>query len=431
MQLFPYQEEGAQWLSERRRALLLDEPGLGKTAQVLRAADYVGATSQGVICPASIATQWGRAHRDISLAPSAAFGACSYERARDRGVEAFHTLTLDEVHYLKNPNSGRTVAILGRERYGVDGAIFNSQHVWGLSGTLAPRDPFDLYPVMWGLVPESLRMHSGRMMSQWQFLRQYCVMKEFKKGQGNHVLRGKNLEELKERLAPYMLRRTKKQVFKDWKEPVCAELWLDADDVADKMRVLDRTPEGQLLADIFTTEGFEGLNAFAETDNGISRLRRLTGLLKVGIIVSWLKDQWDAGMGKVVIMCVHRDVIEELAAALEREDVESVTYWGGLSSAEQEKRKSRFVTNARFQAFIGQIDACGTGLDGIQHVASRMVFAEWSWIGDQNYQALCRLDRIGQEEPVLGQFVGLQGSLDAAIMATATRRTAEGKTLFG
>lgn len=42
-ELYPYQLEGVQWLMKKRFALLADEPGLGKSAQAIVAADMVGA----------------------------------------------------------------------------------------------------------------------------------------------------------------------------------------------------------------------------------------------------------------------------------------------------------------------------------------------------------------------------------------------------
>jgi len=59
-----------------------------------------------------------------------------------------------------------------------------------------------------------------------------------------------------------------------------------------------------------------------------------------------------------------------------------------------------------------------------------MLFVEWSWIGDQNDQAIKRLHRIGQTRPVLGQMLALEGSIDAGIATVAARRTGESRTLF-
>lgn len=429
MQRFPYQIEGAKFLAGRHRALLFDAPGLGKTVQAIDAADLVGAESHDVICPAAVVTQWEKQHARLATS-NTRFTGRSYESARDKGFPRDpDCATLDEIHYLKNPSSSRTVKLLGYQRYASDGALARARRIWCLSGTPNPRDPSDLYPLMNAVVPGSLMTASGQHLGYDQFLRKFCVMKEWKHGQGNKVIKGKNLEELADRLAPFMLRRTKQDVFPEWKDAIVDIIWVNSSKAADAMLKAELTPEGQQLAQIFAVEGFEGLERFADTDDSISRLRRLTGLLKVPMAVEWLQEEWAAGMRKVVIMCYHREVIQAIYDQLTKQGYHGVIYWGGMTDNQKEQVKDGFILEER-DFFIGQIDACGTGLDGLQHAASRMLFVECSWIGEQNQQALDRLDRIGQSEPVLGQYLALEGSLDAGIIEVAARRTAERVDLF-
>lgn len=431
-ELFDYQKTGADFLAGRRRALLLDAPGLGKTAQAIAAADLADADSMDTVCPASVVKQWEKAHADISArSDRCVFRSSSYERARDKGLSKRPTvICLDEIHYLKNPASLRTQALLGRQRYGSDGLIARAEYVWCLSGTLMPKDPGDLYQIMFAVIPGSLVLKNGNTMDYWQFMKKFCVM--YDSGYGMSVVRSKNLDELRERLAPFMLRRTKAEVLKDWKEPVTAELWLDADDAADALQKADLEPEARSVAEAFSRGGFPALQALADTETtGISRYRRYIGMLKVLPVVKWLLDEFDSGLDKIVIICVHREVIEGIAEKLAEQKIETVIYYGGMSEGQKEKAKTAFVDKSAIRAFIGQIVASGTGLDGLQKATGQMLFVEFSWVADDNYQALSRLDRIGQQEPVLGRFVGIEGSLDGAIMAKASRRAAENKTLFG
>ena len=60
LQLHPYQFEGAGFLAERSRGYLADEPGLGKTAQAICAADWLELQTGVVICPAFLRTNWTR-----------------------------------------------------------------------------------------------------------------------------------------------------------------------------------------------------------------------------------------------------------------------------------------------------------------------------------------------------------------------------------
>lgn len=428
MQLFDYQEIGANFLAGRRRGLLFDAPGLGKTAQAIRAADRVGAENLATVCPASVVTQWRKAHEDIAET-GAAFTSCSYESARDKGLSnKADVLVLDEIHYLKNINSGRTKAILGQEFYGTDGLIAKADYLWAMSGTPCPNNPSDLYPLMYALVPGSLRSSvSGRIMDYDSFIRKFC---DFYQGEYGPIFKGgKNLEELSDRIAPYMLRRTKTDIGKS--EPVFGELWLDAGEAGAALRKAELEPEARRVADVFAKEGFEGLKILARTEStGIARYRRYTGILKILPVVNWLVDQFDEGNQKICVMAYHTEVIDGIQQKLGERGYKATVYRGGMSAKAKEQAKMEFITNREYRSFIGQIDASGTGLDGLQHVSSDMVIAEPAWISDTNYQAVCRLDREGQTGTVVGRLVGLEGSLDGAIMKAARRRAAESKQLF-
>ena len=63
--LFPHQRAGVAFLSTARRALLADEPGLGKTAQAIRALKKLSETSDGslpalIVCPNTLKKNWKR-----------------------------------------------------------------------------------------------------------------------------------------------------------------------------------------------------------------------------------------------------------------------------------------------------------------------------------------------------------------------------------
>lgn len=427
---FEYQDVGSDFLAGRRRALLLDAPGVGKTAQAILAADKIEADILDTICPASVRKQWGGEHTRISEYDRA-FSAYSYEHARDRGISRRPTaIVLDELHYCGNINSGRTVKILGHERYGTAGLIDRAEYVWGMTGTLMTRDPSVLFPAMHAIVPGSLKLNNGNTMDEWQFLRKFCVM--YDSGRGMRVVNGKNIDELRDRLAPYMLRRSKKDVRKDWKEPVIAELWLDPGKAGDLLHKAELEPEARAVADAFKRGGFDALAQLADTDRtGVSRYRRYIGMLKILPVIEWLKDEFDGGLEKIVIVAVHREVLEGLQHKLAEQKIAGFLYYGGMTDTEKDKVVKAFISHGGKAAMLGQIEAMGTGVDGLQQATGRMLYVEWSWLDTTNKQTLDRLDRIGQEENVLGQFAAFEGSLDGAIMSVAARRAKNAEQLFG
>ena len=53
-----YQEDAARWLVQRRKAILADDIGLGKTATAIGAAELANVSPICVVCPKSVIPQW-------------------------------------------------------------------------------------------------------------------------------------------------------------------------------------------------------------------------------------------------------------------------------------------------------------------------------------------------------------------------------------
>lgn len=425
--LMPFQDYGADWLAPRHRALLFDAPGLGKTIQLIKGAERAGFDGLDVIGPASVRTQWLGSMRSNSIMEHQA--AYSYNHARDKAMPRhMAVLGLDEVHMLGNESSGRTQKIFGTEDYGLDGIIARAERVWVATGTPMPRDARNLFPMMRAVVPGSLHVKKRGTMDYWSFVKRYC---EYYNGPYGIVVKGhKNQEELRDRLAPYMLRRLKRDVMKDWKQPIVSTVLFDVGDGLKALLEKEAGDEGELVARTVKRHGIEGL---ANITKHSATLRRYTGMLLIGPVTEWLADKFDNGEKKVVVVAYHREVIEGIHKGLKKRGYDSVVYWGGMTERQKDDAKKAFIDDKKKFAFIGQITAAGTGLDGLQHVASRILLAEYSWVPTDNEQAIGRLDRIGKIalSGVLAEFAGVAGSLHAKITAAFTRRAQESEELFG
>jgi len=217
--LYPYQSDGRDFLAERESGLLADEMGLGKSAQAIAAADQVGAKSILVICPASARINWERELARWLLDPKAVeIKVVSYDKARGSEreglmIRGWDVLILDEVHFLKSWKAKRTRTIYGALCDGEDGLVSQAKYIWALSGTPAPNNVTELWPMMRALFPESLVGDKPEPMSLWDFTSRYTTGYQTK--YGYRVTGGRNLEELKERLAPHMLRRKTEEVLPD------------------------------------------------------------------------------------------------------------------------------------------------------------------------------------------------------------------------
>ena len=463
---FPYQAEGADWLHPKRFALLADEMGLGKTLQTIMALDHLSDVEGrplrvAVICPAVARVNWlrefekfSRHKREFNLIMKKEQEVyphqsviCSYDLAAETPKHAninwaslrwrgrFDVLILDEVHFLKSIDAKRTRAILGKE-----GLIWRSLRTWALSGTPAPNHAGELWTLLYtfGATP----------LTYDQFVDRYCDTETTAYGPkviGTHVPR---IPELRQVLAPIMLRRRKDEVMKEL-PPVfyqdiaveAGEVDIEAQSSFAKYTVNDTargelkqklTLEEKMLEQIHSNlDGFgtrEGIATMKALSDSVSTLRMYTGLQKVKSVAELLRDELDAkAYWKIVVFAVHRDVIEGLRTALEF--YHPVTLYGGTPPAKRQANIDKFQDpKSKCRIFIANIQACSTSVN--LTAAHNVLFVEQSWVPAENAQAAMRCHRIGQTKPVTVRIAGLAGSIDEKIARALRKKTAQLTKIF-
>lgn len=432
--LFPYQVEGARFLAERGRALLADDMGLGKSAQAIAAVDRLpqsGMLSVGIVCPASVVENWKREVARFRRGQWTA-NVVSYHKAAEafRGEE-LDVLILDEAHYLKNHKAKRTQAIFGEKCDGESGLVSRARHVFLLTGTPTPNHPAELWPMLRAVLPDAItpkcfngvgKPRSGRLrpLSYWSFVQKYCRTRD--NGFGIQIVGGKNLEQLKTAIAPYVLRRKKDEVLADLPPIRFDELPL----TGDLKLPQDAIDQSWALQKVLDEKGVEGLREIAPH---VAQLRRLTGLAKVPAVIDWIKEQFEGGLKKLVVFAQHTDVLRQLEHAFYGK-----TFWpafidGSYNAASRQAMVDKFQTKEDCKIFFGQIQAAGTGIT--LTAASDLLFVESSWVPAENEQAAMRIHRIGQKNACLVRFATLAGSIDEQIQRAVMRKTADIAKLFG
>lgn len=82
-----------------------------------------------------------------------------------------------------------------------------------------------------------------------------------------------------------------------------------------------------------------------------------------------------------------------------------------------------FISGSGWRVLVAHPRSCGYGTDGLQHVASDMVFVEGTYSYDEYYQALSRLHRSGQAHPVCVYRLRATGSaIEEAMWDAVTRK---------
>lgn len=421
VELFPYQQAGARFLATAptKGRLLADEPGLGKTAQAIAACDEMGARSAMVIAPASVKVHWEREFERFGSG-----GVCpavvTWQDVSDGvGIRGkFDVMIVDESHFAKSIDSKRTQILYGKKCDGVGGLVSSVGTTMLLSGTPTPNNPAEAWPMLRALYPEGIKHISGRPMARTVFENRYCKFRDT--GFGMQITGGKNLPELRERIAPFVLRRKKADVLKDLPPIRFAELPLSSEfkmppDVAALVPEVEAALE---------KDGVDGLKAIAQH---VASLRRITGLAKVGPASAWIRDALDGGVEKLVVFAYHREVLQALTVDAARAGIGYACITGATTDRQAEVDRFRDMGTCRL--FFGQITAAGTGIS--LTAASHLVLLEQSWVPAENEQAAMRVHRVGQNNACLVRVASLAGSIDERISRAVIRKLETINALWG
>lgn len=436
----PTQLSGAKFLADRTFALLADEPRVGKTGTAIIAADYVMACRILVVTTASGRPVWRRGFRDWSTFPRSVQIATPKDTlAADTVIvgwpsiadpklltqilrRSWDLLILDESHYAKNFEAKRTQAAYGvltndGEAVRTANAIASrAEIIWCLTGTPLPNSPADIYPMVRACAPTRLLATPTfpDVRRQDDFLKRYCIRKPKKIGHGAYartllvVIGGKNLEELRARLDGLMLLRTQKDV--GITAPIYEVFPLL---VSDRTR---RTVEASTDAAAVLAAAEAGDTK--TLDMHLGPLRRLTGEIKARAVVEAVKEEFDGGLDKIVLMAWHKDTMAILRDGLSTYGVVGID--GSSSAADRGRAEERFRHDPNTRVFVGQILAAGEAID--LSAANELLFVETSPVPKDMKQASLRITNLTQKRQPRIRVAVLEGSIDEALEAILLRK---------
>lgn len=396
--LYPYQIAGAQWLAARAKAGLFDEPGLGKTAQAIAAADSRNLARILVIAPAAAVGHW--LHEFAALSPFRSCALVLGGRARlpdvsviittysscwrpplvDRlKARAFDGLVLDEAHRVKNPDARQSRAVVGR--YGLAERI---PTVWALTGTPVTQRPGDMYSLLRAMAPERLN-YGGKILSHESFVNLYSV----RDPNTNRVIGARNTRDLAERMKGFALRRRKADVLPDLPPVRRSVVTLE---VPDRLSASLAEASARVYAELGPECSAEDLRQYAAKSGAIATWRRQVGTVKAAAAVDYYHDELASPGPKKVFFAVHKDAIAILRTGFSR--FGAVVVDGETPTSDRKAAEARFQTDPSCRVFIGQIQAAGVSLT--LTAAPDLVFVERGWTPADNKQAADRIHRIGQ-----------------------------------
>jgi SNF2 family DNA or RNA helicase len=438
---FDYQITGAEFLKIRTQALLGDVPGVGKTGTAIRAVDLVGAHNVIVACPASTRVQWSREFERFSPLDRPLQVVMPGDTPRTHGIVIlfydaivkhldllmsvqWDVLIIDEAHALKSRfvvskhTSGyRTRAIYGSgKRYA--GLITKATRTWRLTGTPALNHAGELWT--------HVRSAGLTDLPYQDWLYFFC--EGFDSEHGFRFTKHRHTDELQKILEPFMLRRTKAEVQPNLKEPFFETITVPRSDAA-------LPPELQALipqldqADAQLQEALSGDNesqlaTLESMASSLATLRRFTLMAKLPAIAEQIEEDLTTNqIPKLVVFGIHKIGVRWLAEKLKR--FHPLTISGDTPAEKRQPNIDQFQTDDSVRLIIGNIAAMGTGVDGLQNVCDEAIFCEQDWVPSANAQAIMRLCRIGQKNPVRARIFSLYNSVDEHVQDTLTRKMKE------
>jgi SNF2-related domain/Helicase conserved C-terminal domain len=422
-----------------RTFLLADEPGLGKTAQALLAAQVASAYPLLAVVPNVVKTNWAREaerwtpgrsvtviHGDgETIDGFADIVVVNYE-VLDRHVDwigdhGFRGMVVDEAHYIKNKKSQR------------------SQHVIEVSGRIRKRVR---RPLLMALTGTPLINDIEDFRAIWQFL---GWIEERKPGD----LLMAALEETGLRPADHafypaaraavidlgIVRRRKVDVAADIPARRIADLPVELEGAAGRSiiqaeRQLADRLVGRYLSALehrragTVAEGIDHalVRSVAERevadggdegtgDNVFAVVRRI-GQAKAELAADYAA-QLARSAGKVVFFAKHLDVMDTASDVFAKRGIRYTSIRGDQTSTARQKAIDSFVNDPDVAIIVCSLTAAGVGIN--LHVASNVVLAELSWTNAEQTQAIDRVHRIGQTEPVTAWRIIAAQTIDAKI----------------
>jgi SNF2 family DNA or RNA helicase len=426
--LYPYQMRGAVFLACRGRCVLGDDMGLGKTVQTLAAVELLarerGVERVLVVAPSSVKYQWeteiqkytGRlvqvvegnaAERRALYKQPTFYRLINYEMAvRDLDeLNAWQPdlTVLDEAQRIKNWESKTSRAIKQlRSRYAVV-----------LTGTPLENKLEELYSIV-------QFVDDRRLGPAFQFLHDHRV-----EDANGKLLGYRNLDALREKLTPILLRRTRAEVLSQLPARTDTTVYVEMADAQRPLYAEHLSTLGRILQKKYLTEVDRRRILCC-----IANLRMLcdsTFLLdhqtnvspKLEEVEELLRDLLGTEPHKVVVFSQWEVMLRKAAEVVEKLGVGYTILHGNIPGKDRRKLLERFRDDPECRVFLST-DAGGSGLN--LQAADTVINLEVPWNPAVLDQRIARVHRMGQHRPVQVFNLVTRDSIEERVLRTLEQK---------
>jgi hypothetical protein len=438
-ELMPHQSQLIAAAADGHRTFLLaDEPGLGKTAQALLAAQAAQAYPLLVVVPNVVKTSWAReaqmwtpthpvtvVHGDGETVDGFSDIVVVNYEILDRhvgwlGDMGFRGMVVDEAHFIKNKTSQRSRNVLEvaskiRSRTGrpllmaltgtpLINDIEDFLAIWELLGWISPTEPkaalMDALESI-GLTP----IEPGFSASARAAVIDLGIVRRRKVDVAADIP-ARRIADMPVELEGVAGRSIKKaeavlvaRLVKRYGSVLAAR---DADEVEGIDHALVRSVAEWERKD--AKEAGSGENVFT--------MMRKIGQAKSGLAADFAA-QLSRNVGKVVFFAKHVDVMDTAEALFADRNISFSSIRGDQTRTVRQRNIDAFVNDPQVAVAVCSLTAAGVGLN--LQVASNVVLAELSWTDAEQTQAIDRVHRIGQDQPVTAWRIIAAQTIDARV----------------
>ncbi len=438
LELMPHQARVVQAARQGHRTFLLaDEPGLGKTAQALMAADVTDAFPLLVVVPNVVKMNWARevdkwipgrrvtvVHGDGSDVDAFSDVFVVNYDILDRHVGwlskfDLRGMVVDEAHFIKNRESQR------------------SKMVQAIAKTVRARLQHPLLVALTG-TPLINQIEDFRMI--WEFLGWIDdkkplpeLMAKLESTELTPVDPGFFQEARKQVISMGIVRRRKEDVAGDIPARRIADIPVELDDdegrsIRDAEQALIRrlqerydrvvaargTEISSIDRDLVRLVCHSEIEESKQegTQENVFSLVRTIGKAKAHMAADYTA-QLARNVGKVVFFAKHIDVLDVAYQHFVEQGFNPTQIRGDQTTQARQDAIDRFTTDDSVGVIVCSLTAAGVGVN--LQAASNVVLAELSWTSAEQTQAIDRVHRIGQELPVTAWRILAAQTIDQRI----------------
>jgi SWI/SNF-related matrix-associated actin-dependent regulator 1 of chromatin subfamily A len=418
-----HQKEAIKSLVENKKFILADDMGLGKTTSTIIAALETGAKKILIICPASLKINWQREIENYSNRPTSIIEGKKWEDSdfiiinydiiknfHDEKKKSdsvllktkFDLVIIDEAHYIQNKQAQRTKLI--------NDFVSNVDRLWLLTGTPITSRPINYFNL--------LNLIECPVAKNWMaYVKRYCNGFQFQAGRRKiwNVSGASNLEELRDRTAPLVLRRLKENVL-DLPDKIITPVYL---------RLKSKEYESLM------GEYYDWYDKNGESDSltlqftKLTKVRQVIAEEKVPSTIEICENIVEQGK-KVIVFTNFTKTLEMI---LEHFGKKAVRLDGQMSQKERQMSVDRFQNEDDVMVFVGNIKAAGVGIT--LTAGEAVVMNDLSFLPSDHSQAEDRSYRYGQKNNVLVYYPIFDNTVEGIIYDILKKKKDIFETVMG